>query len=66
MILGIATDYCVRWTTLHGLASGYKMVVIKTLCRGVDPITSAQALEEIRKKGAVVLEDLETFIALQS
>lgn len=65
MIFGIATDYCVRWTTLHGLARGYKMVVIKSLCRGVAPITSAQALEEIRKKGAIILEDLDTFLALQ-
>ncbi len=64
LIFGIATDYCVRWTTLHGLARGYKMVVIKSLCRGVDPVTSTRALEEIKKKGAVILEDLETFLAL--
>jgi nicotinamidase/pyrazinamidase len=65
LIFGIATDYCVRWTTLHGLARGYKMVVIKSLCRGVDPVTSAQALEEMKKKGAILLEDLDTFLALQ-
>ncbi len=66
IIFGIATDYCVRWTAMDGLARGYKMVVIKSLCRGVDPLTTAQALEEIKKKGAVILEDLETFIALQT
>ncbi len=66
VIFGIATDYCVRWTALDGLDRGYKMVVIKSLCRGVDPITIAQALEEVRKKGAIIIDDLETFIALQS
>ena len=60
IIFGIATDYCVRWTTLDGLARGYKILVIKSLCRGVDPATSAQALEEIQKKGAEILEDLDT------
>ena len=65
IIFGIATDYCVRWTTLHGLTRGYKVVVIKSLCRGVDPTTSTQALEEIKKKGAIILEDLDTFLALQ-
>ena len=57
IIFGIATDYCVRWTTLDGLVKGYKMLVIKSLCRGVDPATSAQALEEIQKKGAEILEE---------
>jgi nicotinamidase/pyrazinamidase len=63
---GIATDYCVRWTALDGRKRGYGMVIIQSLCRGVDPVTSAQALKEIKGKGAVILEDLETFIALQS
>jgi nicotinamidase/pyrazinamidase len=66
ILFGIATDYCVRWTALDGRQRGYGVVVIQSLCRGVDPGTSAQALKEIKGKGAVILEDLETFIALQS
>ncbi len=62
IIFGIATDYCVRWSTLDGLAMGYKIRVIKSLCRGVDPATSAQALEEIQKKGAEILEDLDELL----
>jgi nicotinamidase/pyrazinamidase len=62
IIFGIATDYCVRWTALDGLANGYKIRVIKSLCRGVDPATSAQALQEIQKKGAEILEDLDEFL----
>jgi nicotinamidase/pyrazinamidase len=66
VIFGIATDYCVRWTTLDGKKRGYGMVVIQSLCRGVDPGATAQALKEIKGKGAVLLEDLETFVVLQS
>jgi nicotinamidase/pyrazinamidase len=62
IIFGIATDYCVRWSTLDGLARGFKILVIKSLCRGVDPGTSARALEEIQQKGAVILEDLESLL----
>lgn len=59
IIFGIATDYCVRFSTLDGLARGYQIRVINSLCRGVDPATSAEALQEIQDKGAVVLEDLD-------
>jgi nicotinamidase/pyrazinamidase len=65
LLFGLATDYCVKWTALDGRKRGYGIVVVQSLCRGVDPVTSAQALKEIKGKGAVILEDLETFIALQ-
>ena len=61
-IFGIATDYCVRFSAQDGLARGYKILVIKSLCRGVDPATTTRALEEIQKKGAVILEDLDEFL----
>jgi nicotinamidase/pyrazinamidase len=66
LIFGIATDYCVRWTSLDGLERGYGILVVKSLCRGVDQKTSDQAMIEIKQKGIVILEDLETFLALQS
>jgi nicotinamidase/pyrazinamidase len=62
IIFGIATDYCVRFTALDGLARGYNIWVIQNMCRGVEPETSAQALEEIRKKGGIIFEDLDTFL----
>ena len=65
IIFGIATDYCVRFSALDGLARGYKIMVIKSLCRGVDPATSAQALEEIESKGAVILEDLDECLSVR-
>ena len=42
-ICGIATDYCVRATTLDALREGFKVRVIENLCAGVAPGTSAQA-----------------------
>jgi nicotinamidase/pyrazinamidase len=56
---GIATDYCVRATALDGVAAGYKVILIKNLCRGVAPDTSQKAIEEMKAKGIVVLDDLD-------
>ena len=58
VVYGIATDYCVRATALDGLAAGYKVFLIKNLCRGVAPDTSQKAVEEMKAKGIVVLDDL--------
>jgi nicotinamidase/pyrazinamidase len=59
VVYGIATDYCVRATVLDGVAAGYKVIMIKNLSRGVAPDTSQKALEEMKAKGVVVLEDLD-------
>jgi nicotinamidase/pyrazinamidase len=54
-ICGIATDYCVRATTLDALREGFKVRVIENLCAGVAPGTSAQAIEEVREAGATIV-----------
>jgi nicotinamidase/pyrazinamidase len=59
VIYGIATDYCVRATALDGVAAGYQVVLIKNLCRGVAPDSSQKAIEEMKAKGIVVLDDLD-------
>jgi nicotinamidase/pyrazinamidase len=59
VVYGIATDYCVRATALDGVAAGYKVVLIRNLCRGVAPDTSQKALEEMKAKGVVILDDLD-------
>lgn len=59
IVYGIATDYCVRATALDGVAAGYQVVLIKNLCRGVAPDTSQKAVEEMKAKGIVVLDDLD-------
>jgi len=59
ILYGIATDYCVRATSLDAVAAGYKVIVIKNLCRGVAPDTSQKAIDEMKAKGVVVLDDLD-------
>ncbi len=59
ILFGIATDYCVRATSLDAVAAGYKVIVIKNLCRGVAPDTTQKAIEEMKSKGVVILDDLD-------
>ena len=53
-ICGIATDYCVRATTLDAIREGFTVRVLSDLCAGVAPGTSADAIEEIRTAGAAI------------
>ncbi len=59
VIYGIATDYCVRATSLDAIAAGYKVIVIKNLCRGIAPDTSQKAIDEMKAKGVIILDDLD-------
>ncbi len=59
VVYGIATDYCVRATALDAVAVGYKVIMIKNLSRGVAPETSQKAIDEMKAKGVVVLDDLD-------
>jgi nicotinamidase/pyrazinamidase len=59
VVYGIATDYCVRATALDAVEAGYTVVLIKNLCRGVAPDTSQKAIEEMKAKGVVILDDLD-------
>jgi nicotinamidase/pyrazinamidase len=59
VVYGIATDYCVRATALDAVAAGYKVIMIKNLSRGVAPDTSQKAIDEMRAKGIVILDDLD-------
>ncbi|WP_445497725.1 bifunctional nicotinamidase/pyrazinamidase [Photorhabdus sp. SF281] len=57
-IIGIATDYCVKFTALDALALGYETWVIADGCRGVNlsPGDSQSALKEINAQGAILIE----------
>jgi nicotinamidase/pyrazinamidase len=57
-ICGLATDYCVRFSALDSIGSGFRTRVIEDACRGVDlkPGDSAAAIAEIRKAGAAIVE----------
>lgn len=59
IVYGIATDYCVQATVLDGLAAGFKVIVVKDLCRCVDHKTEKAALEKMKSQGAVVWPKLD-------
>ncbi len=56
-VLGLATDYCVKFTVLDACALGYRVFVVVDGCRGVNlaPGDAAAALEEMRRAGAAVV-----------
>jgi len=65
-IAGLATDYCVKYSTLDALQLGFRTYVIVDLCKGVNilPEDSEKALEEMRKAGAnlLIFNDLKNLL----
>lgn len=51
-VCGIATDYCVRATTLDAVRAGFRTRVLTDLCAGVAPETTQAALAELAAAGA--------------
>ena len=50
-ICGLATDYCVRATTLDAVQNGFTTRLLTDLCAAVAPESAAKALEEMRQAG---------------
>ncbi|MEQ1975551.1 bifunctional nicotinamidase/pyrazinamidase [Xenorhabdus sp. SGI240] len=61
LIMGIATDYCVKFTVLDALTLGYETYVIVDGCRGVNiqKEDSQRAFEEMARKGAKLVPQNE-------
>ncbi len=57
-ILGLATDYCVKFTALDALTLGFKVNVVAEGCRGVNinADDSEKAIAEMRAAGASIIE----------
>ena len=56
-IMGLATDYCVKFTVLDALKLGFKTYLIVDGCRGVDvnPGDVESALQEMEDAGAILI-----------
>jgi len=56
-VVGLATDYCVKFTVMDALELGYKVYLVADGCRGVNlsPGDSDLALKEMEMKGAVII-----------
>jgi nicotinamidase/pyrazinamidase len=59
-VMGLATDYCVKYTCLDAIKLGYEVYVILDACRGVNLQTNdvAQALNEMEQAGVILLNSL--------
>ena len=54
-VCGLATDHCVRATTLDAVGEGFNVRLLTDLCAGVAEKTSTAALEEMRSAGAALV-----------
>ncbi|MCB1112284.1 MAG: bifunctional nicotinamidase/pyrazinamidase [Chlamydiales bacterium] len=56
-VVGLATDYCVKFTVLDACLEGFRTYVVADGCRGVEMKAGdcARAFEEMKQAGAIVL-----------
>jgi len=57
-VVGLATNYCVKYTVLDAIQLGYKVNVIAKACRGIDIAHGdvTRSIEEMKSAGAKVIE----------
>jgi nicotinamidase/pyrazinamidase len=53
-VVGIATDYCVRATTISAAREGFRTRVLLGMTAGVDPTTTAESIDAMKAAGAQV------------
>ncbi len=56
-IVGLATDYCVKFTALDALTLGFQTYIIKDVCRGVKLVSGDvdRAVDEMKKAGVHIV-----------
>jgi nicotinamidase/pyrazinamidase len=56
-VMGLATDYCVKYSVLDAIKLGFTTCVILEGCRGIDlnPGDCERAIIEMKKAGAIVI-----------
>jgi len=56
-ILGLATDYCVKYTVLDSIKLGFTTHIILEGCRGIDmnPGDCRKAINEMKQAGAILI-----------
>ena len=59
IVCGIATDFCVKFTVLDGIAAGYNVIVVRNLTPEIAPDTATAAWVEMEKKGAVIWPNID-------
>lgn len=55
--VGLATDFCVKWSVLDGLKEGFKMILVEDAVRGIDLNGSVEdSLKEMKSKGVQFIQ----------
>ena len=62
LMYGLATDYCVKATAMDAVKQGFFVSLVKDLCRGVAPDTTASALTEMQAVGIGVIETYKDLV----
>jgi nicotinamidase/pyrazinamidase len=62
LVFGLALDYCVRATAMDALQLGFKVILVKDLCRGVAPDTSRLALTEMASAGIRIIDTISDIL----
>jgi len=57
-ILGLATDYCVKYTALDAVKLGFKTYLIENACKGVNLNDGdvENAIQEMKESGVIILK----------
>ncbi len=57
-VMGLATDYCVKFTVLDAIEQGFRTVLVADGCRAVNlkPGDGLAAIEEMRRSGVRIVE----------
>jgi nicotinamidase/pyrazinamidase len=58
-LLGLATDYCVKFTALDARQLGFETFLLEDGCRGIDAKTTADAIEQMRNAGVKIVKIAE-------
>lgn len=57
-IVGLCTEYCIKFTALDAVSLGYKTHLILDGCKGINPSDSTSAIKEMRNAGIVIHQTL--------
>lgn len=54
IIVGLATDYCVKFTCLDSIKFGFKTILVKEATKPVDQTQFESTCDELKSKGVII------------
>ncbi|MEE4242718.1 MAG: bifunctional nicotinamidase/pyrazinamidase [Desulfopila sp.] len=58
-VVGLAGDFCARYTLADALMLGFKAVLIEDGTRAIDPIAYTKAMKQLKEKGLKIVHSTE-------